>query len=166
MKTTLRKLSTADEQDIFQMLQTIPAEENGFYNIFHGLSFREFKRALTDRVRKSQGIGVEEGFVPDTHYWFYVGDQPAGWLKIRHYLTDALREEGGHIGYAMAPGFRGQGLAIKMLKLGIERARQDHEIEEILITIKSGNLASRKVAEKAGAILTNQSAEICYYRLK
>ncbi len=163
MKTTLRKLSTADGQDIFQMLQTIPFEENGFNNIFHGLNFRQFKQALADRVRKSQGIGVEEGFVPDSHYWFYAGDQPAGWLKIRHYLTDELREEGGHIGYALAPAYRGQGLAGKMLELGIEQARSQHRIREILITIKPHNQPSRKVAEKAGAILTNQSAEICYY---
>lgn len=163
MKTTLRKLSEADGQDIFQMLQTIPTEENGFNNIFHGLSFRQFQLALVDRVRKSRGIGVEEGFVPDTHYWFYVGDQPVGWLKVRHYLTDELRREGGHIGYAIAPAFRGRGLAGKMLELGIEKAREEHNIQEILITIKSHNLPSRKVAENAGAILTNQSAEICYY---
>ncbi len=163
MKTTLRKLSIEDGEDVFQMLQTIPIEENGFNNIFHGLSFQQFQVALSDRVRKSQGIGVETGFVPDTHYWFYADDKPAGWLKIRHYLTDELRREGGHIGYTIAPAFRGQGLAGKMLELGLDQARNEYKIQEILITVKSHNLPSRRVAENAGAKLTNQSAEICYY---
>ncbi len=58
MELKLKKLSAGDGQDIYQMLQDIPSEENGFYNNAHGLTFDEFKDWLT-----SQAVALANGGV-------------------------------------------------------------------------------------------------------
>ena len=43
---------------------------------------------------------------------------------MRHYLNDALRSGGGHIGYGILEKYRGRGYATKCLELTIEKARE------------------------------------------
>ena len=46
-----------------------------------------------------------------------------GRLSILHELNDALRVEGGHIGYDTVPSFRGRGVATEMLRQALPVAR-------------------------------------------
>ena len=50
-----------------------------------------------------------EAFVPCTHLWALAEERFVGRISIRHELNDALRVEGGHIGYDTVPSFRGRG---------------------------------------------------------
>jgi len=47
--------------------------------------------------------------------WWVDGSELLGRLSIRHELTDALRELGGHIGYVVRPSACRQGHANAML---------------------------------------------------
>lgn len=58
---------------------------------------------------------------------------------------------GGLIGYSIRPSQRGNGYASKMLKLSLEKFKNTN-IENVLITCKDFNIASKKVIEKNGGI--------------
>jgi predicted acetyltransferase len=149
MEYELRQLSINEGIDIYEMLQEIPYDENGFQNSSHGRSFQEFQSWLILDDEISKAIGLESWMVPSTTYWLYVDGHPVGMAKLRHSLTDKLREEGGNIGYAVRPGERGKGYGTILLKLVLEKAKK-LEIDKVLITVRNDNTASIKVALKNG----------------
>jgi len=160
-KFKLKKLSPSDGEEIYNFLQKIPKEENNFQNSFHGLSYEEFKNELIERNNESKSIDLKEDRVPQTMFWFYVDYQLVGFIKIRHYLNDFLEKHGGHIGYAIAPEFRGKGYATKMLELALQEAKK-FGIVKILITCDKENFASRRVAENNGGVMESEE-ETCRY---
>ena len=54
MNYELRKLTISDDVDIYEMLQEIPKDENGFINSTNGRTFEEYKQWLirSDAVSK------------------------------------------------------------------------------------------------------------------
>jgi|SRR5580704_7940625 predicted acetyltransferase len=64
-----------------------------------------------------------EAFVPTTQLWAVAEEQFVGRIAIHHELNDALRIEGGHIGYDTVPSFRGRGVATEMLRQALPVAR-------------------------------------------
>ena len=84
------------------------------------------------------------------------GRRIVGACSLRHELTDALRDFGGHVGYGVRPSERGKGYASLMLKLVLREARR-RGIRRVLLTCDSDNAASRRVIEKAGGVLDSQS---------
>lgn len=157
----LQKLSPSDGEEIYNFLQEIPAEQNGFHNSFKGINFDEFKKELKKRDGESRGINLPEDRVPQTMYWLYVNEQPVGFVKIRHYLNESLEQRGGHVGYAISPKFQGKGYATKMLELALIEAKK-MGIDKILITCDKDNSASRRVVEKNGGVLESEE-EFCRY---
>src|SRR5665647_3411714 len=95
------------------------------------------------------------GKVPETLLWWVDGDEYLGRLSIRHQLTDALREFGGHIGYMVRPSARGQGHARALLAAALPIAR-DLGIDPALLTCDADNVGSRRVIESNGGVLEDQ----------
>jgi predicted acetyltransferase len=87
--------------------------------------------------------------VAQTTLWWMDGVTFLGRLSIRHRLTDALREVGGHIGYDVRPSARRLGHATSMLRAGLDVARV-MGIDPALITCDQANVASRKAIERNG----------------
>ena len=155
----LRRLSVDDGMDVYVMLQDIPKEENGLMNSANGLSFEEYKEWLKRKYADSKQTGLMDGLkVPATTYWLYADEKPVGFGTIRHFLTDALREAGGHIGYGIAPEYREQGYGKKILGLLLEEAIR-LGIDRVLVTIKLDNAASKAVALANGGVITGQTDE-------
>lgn len=74
---------------------------------------------------------------------------------MRHHIeNDFLALEGGHIGFDVAPSYRGRGYGKKMLKLVLPKA-SELGIRKALITADEDNIASRKVIENNGGIFEN-----------
>lgn len=95
----LKKLSVDDGFDVYKMLQEIPSEENGLLNKANGLTFDEYKEWLIAKQRDAEQKGIVDGWkVPSTTFWLYVDGIPVGFGSIRHFLTEALSQTGGHIG--------------------------------------------------------------------
>lgn len=93
------------------------------------------------------------GFVPSSLYFLIDSSlRIIGALHLRHELNDSLTQIGGHIGYGIRPSERGNGYATKMLKLGLEIAKQ-HELREVLLTCDDDNIASYKTIELNGGVL-------------
>ena len=160
--TELKKASLDDGEEIYRLLQEIPREDNGFMNGAGGLSFDEFREWLAKQVRLSEQEGVVDGWkVPSSTYWLYADGVPVGFGKLRHYLTDGLRREGGHIGYAIAPRFRGKGYGKEILRLLLEEARK-MGIDRALLTIRTGNKASQAVALANGGVICERTDERVY----
>lgn len=158
----LRQLSVLDNIQVYYMLQRIGPCENEFTNTAHGLEPSDFKAWLEMQDSWSRGEQLPLGFVPQTIFWLYDGDQVVGIGKIRHSLNDNSRQIGGNIGYAIDPLYRGRGYATQLLIRLVTRAR-DMGIDEILLTVEKYNPASRKVIEKAGGHLIKETEERWYF---
>lgn len=96
MGSYVRKLSIDDGHDIYEMLQELPADENGFTNLVKGKPFDEYKEWLKKSAKSADQIGVVNGWkIPTTIFWLFEDGKPIGIGKVRHSLTDALLEHGG-----------------------------------------------------------------------
>ena len=77
-----------------------------------------------------------------------------GIIDIRHNLeNEFLAQYGGHIGYSVRPSERKKGYGTEILKMGMEYAKSLN-IEKLMITCFSDNIASIKTIEKCGGILS------------
>jgi predicted acetyltransferase len=94
--------------------------------------------------------------VPTTVLWYISGERYLGELLIRHELTPALAESGGHIGYSVAPAWRRQGHATRMLTAGLGECRR-LGLRRVLLTIDVDNEPSRRVALANGAASDGQA---------
>lgn len=92
---------------------------------------------------------VPEGKVVSTFWVAVVDGRVAGRVSIRHALNDFLAAVGGHIGYGVAPEFRGQGIATFMLRFGLEYLHSIG-VERCFISCKVGNDHSQRTIEKCG----------------
>jgi predicted acetyltransferase len=95
------------------------------------------------------------GYVPSTHLWWVEGNEFLGRVNIRHRLTPSLRDEGGHVGYHVVPPHRRRGHATAMLAASLPVAAA-LEIDCLLLTCDTDNIASRKVIETNGGLFHNQ----------
>ena len=93
-----------------------------------------------------------ETFVPRTQLWALAEEEFVGNISIRHELNDALRVEGGHIGYDTVPSFRGRGVATEMLRQALPVARA-LGLTAVLLTCDDTNAASIRVIERNGGSL-------------
>lgn len=158
MNIEIKKLSLDNGEDIYQMLQSIPANENGFVNSVNGKSYKEFKEWLLKAMNNSLQKGVLDGWkVPETTYWLYEDGKPVGYGKIRHFLTDKLLADGGNVGYAIIPSERNKGLGKVLLKLLLQESKVLN-VKRVLLTIREENKASLAVALANGGVIEKTEA--------
>ena len=102
-----------------------------------------------------QGINLPENYVPCHSFWLIEGDELIGCCNVRHRLTPALLQSGGHIGYAIRPSKWRQGYGSKQLALALMEARK-LGLERVLITCDDTNTASACIIEKNGGTLEDK----------
>jgi RimJ/RimL family protein N-acetyltransferase len=101
-------------------------------------------------VRARRGVRNRWG-VPSTVFWYVSGEHYLGTLVIRHRLTPALAEAGGHVGYHVVAPWRRQGHATRMLAAGlVECIRLG--LSRVLLTCAPDNIASRRVILANGGV--------------
>ena len=159
----LKKLSINDGLDVYNMLQDIPLDENGYHNSANGITYEEYKEWLVKKEKDANQIGIIDGWrVPQTTFVLYEDGVPVGYGSIRHFLTDALREVGGHIGYCISPIYRKKGYGKEILKRLIIEARA-MGIKDILVTTNLDNYASQKVIIANGGKEIDRSTEHIHF---
>ncbi|MCH5286888.1 MAG: GNAT family N-acetyltransferase [Christensenellaceae bacterium] len=142
----IRRLSIDEGKDFYDMLQEMPADENGFINSVHGKTYEEYQTWLTGAVRNAEQTSLIDGWkVPTTMFCLLENGKPVGLGKVRLFLTDALREHGGNVGYAIRPSARSRGLGKKLLALLIVESKK-MGVDQLLLTIQNQNAASIHVA--------------------
>ena len=83
------------------------------------LDYHDFDRYLNELEIEE---GNEEGRVPDSTFFCLDEDRNifVGAVNIRHYLSESLLLNGGHIGDGVRPSERRKGVATKMIALALE----------------------------------------------
>lgn len=149
----LRQLGETDEAAFLEGLRAWDGENLSWYTFVYkpGMSFAGMLAIL---AREHSGVGLAEGRVPASMLYAFVDGRIVGRLSVRHRLNEQLRHRGGHIGYSVAPAFRGKGYASEIVRLGIPFCRS-LGIQDILVTCADGNVPSWKIVEKQGGVLEN-----------
>ncbi|RIX49404.1 GNAT family N-acetyltransferase [Paenibacillus nanensis] len=99
-----------------------------------------------DREEKLTG----NSFVPHSTYWLVNDEeQIVGAVNIRHRLNQKLLEQGGHIGYGIAPSHRGKGYAKTQLAEALKVIRA-LGVERVLLVCDEDNIASERTILGAG----------------
>lgn len=78
-----------------------------------------------------------------------------GMICIRHQLTSTLERFGGNIGYSVRQSERGNGYAVQMLQMALERCKE-MGLHEVLLTCYKHNVASSKTMLRCGAKLQDE----------
>lgn len=162
MSIEIRKLSVDDGRDIYEMLQKLPSDENGFVNSANGKSYDEYKKWLCAADDNSKQKEIIDGWkVPQTTYWLLEDGKPVGYGKIRHFMTERLLIDGGNVGYAIVSEARNRGLGKRFLDLLLGESKK-LGIEKALLTIKQENKASVKVALANGGVIDKTENDLYY----
>ena len=148
----LRKLNKEDIEAEWAYTTALPEDENGLTNPYHGVSLEEYKEKVFPTLMSYEHpVDMPDWFVPETYYYLWDGDELVGEFRIRHYLTEALRNGSGHIGYSIAKEYRGKGYGTAGLKLTIPIAKEIVPEDEIYLRVNKDNIASQKVMLNNGA---------------
>lgn len=115
-----------------------------------------FASYMARTINYAWGENIPHGWIPGTAWWLVHGRRILGACDLRHRLTDALCDFGGHIGYSIRPAARGNGYGTLVLKLALVKIRI-HGISRVRITTAVDNIASRRVIESNGFQLESES---------
>jgi predicted acetyltransferase len=113
--------------------------------------FAGYVEALTNEER---GLNLRPGWVPCTHRWLVdAACAIVAVVRLRHSIdTPFLAENGGHVGYDVAPSHRRKGYGHLALATALGEARRIG-LTRVLLCAGQGNAASRAVIERAGGAL-------------
>lgn len=163
----LRKINWEDAYAQWQYTTNLPKDENGLTNDFFGVSFEEYKeKVLPELISYEHPVNMPDWFVPETFYYLWDKDLLVGEFRIRHYLTDALRNGSGHIGYSIGKEYRGKGYGTEGLRLTLEIARKIIPEDEVYLRLLKSNTASLRVMEKNGGYKVSEDDEHFFVRIK
>lgn len=167
MMMELRKANLQDAEKEFEFMKNLPADENGFTNPWFGVKREEFvEKCLCRMMDYSEGRNLPDGFVPETFFFLWNDGEIVGQFRIRHHLTEALRNGAGHIGYGIALPFRKRGFAKAGLALALREADALVKEDEIHLRVNRENAASLKVMLANGGRIHHQDDEKIYVRIK
>ena len=162
----LKKANMEDALKEYEMISQMPEDENGMTNPDWGISYEKFaEEALPRMIRYAEGIGLPEGWVPETHYFLWDDEKIVGLFRLRHYLNDFLRMYHGHIGYAVKRECRGQGYGSRGLALLLEEGKDVIKEEEFYLSLHKDNPASLKVQQRNGARIVREYETNYYTRI-
>ena len=156
-----------DMVEQWKYVTALPADENGLTNRYEGVSFDDYRGlALPELMMHETPIDMPEWFVPETYYYLWDDDILIGEFRIRHYLTDALKNGAGHIGYSIKKEFRGRGYGTKGLALTLSLAKKIVPEEEIYLRVLKNNIPSFKAIRNNGAYISGDDEKHYFMRIK
>ncbi|KKC47121.1 MULTISPECIES: GNAT family N-acetyltransferase [unclassified Paenibacillus] len=101
--------------------------------------------------KNSAGIGLPEGWVPDSTFWLVdETERVLGAVNIRHSLTPFLLSSGGHIGYGIRPSARRKGYATKLLELALEKTAELGIAKVLVVCDRSNEASARTILNNGG----------------
>jgi predicted acetyltransferase len=153
MAVVVAKPSVAHERAFLAMVEDFDAHDPENAD-FYGHAKRDFGQYVQTLLDEERGVNLREGYVPCTHRWL-MEDTVAviGVVRLRHNIaTPFLANEAGHIGYDVAPSWRGRGFGHRVLRAALTEARA-LGIGRVLLFADEDNEPSRKTIERQGGRL-------------
>lgn len=158
----LREIIQEDKEKIIEMYKEyVQSELIPGIDRFEGIRDLEklekldFEVWLEELEKKKSEKNLPKTYSPQTLYLaINDNDEIVGAIGIRWKQVPALMTLGGLIGYSIRPKQRRKGYASEMLKLALDKLKNTN-LENVLITCKDFNIASKKVIEKNGGIFEN-----------
>ena len=161
----LKELWLCNDNDIYALFQSFPANENGFMNEAKDMPRDIFKQWVQKSEQAAMGIGLPAWKVPQTTYVLFNDDNKAvGVFKLRHYLNENVRNGSGHIGFGIGAAFRRQGYATAGLKLCLEKAKE-RGIDLAYLSCYKYNTGSLKAMLNCGAYIDHEDEQEYYTRI-
>jgi len=149
MKIEMRELRLEDSEQVARIHQVMKEQDNFNFMLSDYLVGEDFGPYIERVNAYKDEATVPEGKVVSTFFVAVIDGKVAGRLSVRHSLNDWLALVGGHIGYGVAPEFRGNGVATHMLKFGLKHLNK-LGVEQAFISCLSQNDHSRRTIEKCG----------------
>ena len=163
----LKEPCQQDSRQIYEAIRKMPLFENGFENRFVLMNYRQFcKTGIPMMLNEGMGIDLKPGHVPQSYFFLWDDDKVVGLFKIRHYLSEALREGSGHIGFGIVKEYRNRHYATEGLGLALEKARDIVREDTVYMSCFRYNTASLKAMQANGAWIDHEDDEIYYTRVK
>jgi predicted acetyltransferase len=143
----LRPPRESDEKAVRAAHRALAAEDFEFaLGLDKRMSWRQWMRLV---AQEDAGLALPVDRVQATFLIADIGGTLAGRVSIRHRLNDWLRLYGGHIGYAVVPELRRQGVATQILRQSLVIVRA-FGVDQVLITCRDDNVGSIAVIESCG----------------
>lgn len=154
MKLRLVKLSEEYREQLFEMMdEWINAGESIVPYTIRKNDYHDFENYLAKLETKEP----MDGLVPDSTFFCLDEERNifVGAVNIRHYLSEGLLLNGGHIGDGVRPSERRKGIATQMISLALEECRA-LGIHKVLMVCNKDNIGSAKSIMKNGGVLENE----------
>ena len=150
----LRFPTIADLKELEKHCLSEWALEWGFVHYFESILERDCKKLIKFLPLLKEGIGLPVGHVSCSFLFaFNTDNYLLGRVSIRHSLTESLKLDGGHIGYAVVPGQRRKGVATRILKEALHYCKEELKMKSVLVTCDDDNIGSIKTIERNGGLL-------------
>ena len=158
MNVSLIKLTKKYEKQLGEMIDEWRADQE--LNHTNSSPWAIFKNDYHDFDYYLEHLEIKtetNGRVPDSVFFLLDNDRDRllGAVNIRHYLSDALLKEGGHIGDGIRPSERRRGYGTEIVRLALIECRK-LGITKVLMTCDKDNVASAKTIIKNGGVLENE----------
>lgn len=154
MNIRLVTLTEEYKEQLFEMMdEWCATEEKIVPYAIRKNDYHNFKYYLDNL----QIIEEVDGKVPDTTLFCLDIDRNifVGAVNIRHYLTEEMLVNAGHIGDGIRPSERRKGYATAMIGLALKEAKK-LGIHRVLMCCDKENIASAKSIINNGGILENE----------
>jgi predicted acetyltransferase len=149
MALRLRPYQLHDETAALVIHETMLAEDFEFLLYWNlTMAWSEFLAAL-DRQRR--GVDLAKDQVRATQLAAVVDGELVGRASLRFELNEFLSMKGGHVGYGVAPAYRGRGYASEILRQALVILRAEG-VDRALVTCDEGNVASMKAIQRNGGV--------------
>jgi len=145
----LRPLNDGDEAEALAAHAELAADDFSF------LLDHDTARPWAEHVQRHRrircGVDLPADRVRGAFLLATTGDEVVGRVSVRFELNDWLATQGGHIGYGIRPGRRGQGYATEILRKALVVARSEG-VGAALLTCDPDNEASAAVIFHNGGV--------------
>lgn len=174
MNIEIRKIKASDWPAFEIYKQDWARDRSPFKNRqvkeYQKITAENFADWILKMQREEMVVDDPDSSTYDRYFALVDEDHFAGVVSCRWQIEKGdLRQTAGHIGYAVAPSFRGHHLAEKLLRFALEKYKQ-RGIYHVMISADEENLASRKTIEKCAGkleeMLEFDGHRLCHYWIK
>ncbi len=154
MRLKLVKLNEGYRKHLYEMMgEWCAADEHIVPYAIRKNDYRDFDYYLQDLELSEP----RDGMVPDSTFFCLDEDRDifVGAVNIRHYLSEDLLLNGGHIGDGVRPSERRKGIATAMIGLALVECKK-LGISRVLMVCDRDNVGSAKSIINNGGVLENE----------